>query len=67
MKIAANDDWNGFHQMMNVFSDVGAFSLLSGSKDAVLLVTLTPGVYALHVSGIGGTTGVPQVEIYDVP
>jgi hypothetical protein len=38
-----------------------------GSKDAVLLLTLNPGTYTAQVSGVGNTTGVALVEIYEVP
>jgi hypothetical protein len=31
------------------------------------LVTLQPGVYSAQVSGVGGTTGVALVEVYEMP
>ena len=37
------------------------------SRDSVLLVTLEPGSYTAQVSGVGNTTGVALVEIYEVP
>jgi hypothetical protein len=46
---------------------VGAFALEAASRDAVLLVTLEPGSYTAQISGVGNTTGVALVEIYDVP
>jgi hypothetical protein len=42
-------------------------SLADNSKDAALLVTLQPGVYSAQVSGVGNTTGVALVEVYEVP
>jgi hypothetical protein len=46
---------------------VGAFALPASSRDAALLVTLQPGSYTVQVSGVGGTTGVALVEVYEVP
>ena len=45
---------------------VGAFALPSGSKDAAMLVYLAPGNYTAQVSGVGGTTGIALVEVYEV-
>jgi hypothetical protein len=44
----------------------GAFRLPHGSHDSALLVTLPPGVYTAHVTGVNHTTGVALVEIYEV-
>jgi hypothetical protein len=69
-QVGYNDDWEQASNSATVTaksSQVGAFSLASGSKDAVLLVTLQPGVYSAQVSGVGNTTGVALVEIYEVP
>jgi hypothetical protein len=44
-----------------------AFSLTSGSADCAIVVTLPPGAYTAQVSGVGSTTGVGLVEVYDVP
>jgi hypothetical protein len=49
------------------FTATGAFPLPLASKDAALLVTLQPGAYTAQVSGIGGTTGVALVEVYEAP
>lgn len=38
----------------------------STSKDAAILADFAPGQYAIQVSGVGGTTGVALVEVYDV-
>ena len=40
---------------------------LNAACDAVLLVTLAPGSYTAQVSGVGATTGVALVEVYEVP
>lgn len=49
---------------------VGAFPLPGNSADAVLLSTVNPLMYSVHVTGSGGTTGVARaerVELYEVP
>ena len=64
----SNDDWGGTAALSNAFTQVGAFALSSGSsRDAALLVTLAPGSYTAQVSGVGGTTGVALVEVYEMP
>ena len=45
----------------------GTFTLATGSRDAALLVTLPPGTYTAQVSGVGGSTGVALIEVYEVP
>ena len=58
--IAANDNWVGDDGRTR-----GAFPLDEGSKDAVLIMVLTPGSYTANVSGVGGTTGVALIEVYE--
>ena len=65
--IQSNDNWGGGAAITAAAASVGAFALDGASKDAVLLVTLPPGSYTAQVSGVGNTTGVALVEIYDVP
>jgi kumamolisin len=50
----------------SVMAQVGAFSLVSGSADCAMLVTLPPGGYTAQLSGVGGTTGIGLIEIYEV-
>jgi M6 family metalloprotease-like protein len=66
-KLQENDNWSGSSVLAGTFRTVGAFPLLEDSKDAALLATLEPGSYTVQVSGVGGTTGVALVEIYEVP
>jgi hypothetical protein len=66
-EISANDDWGGGAGLAAAFTRVGAFALPAGSRDAALLATLPPGAYTAQVSGVGGTTGVALVEVYEVP
>ena len=65
--INSNDNWGGGAAITAAAANVGAFALDGASRDAVLLVTLQPGSYTAQVSGVGNTTGVALVEIYDVP
>lgn len=65
--IAANDNWGGDAQLTAVGNSVGAFALSdSGSRDAILLITLTPGDYTAQVTGVSGG-GTALVEVYEVP
>ncbi|MBS0663652.1 MAG: hypothetical protein JSR48_10350 [Verrucomicrobia bacterium] len=68
--VAANDDWGVASNAAIVAAtaaQVGAFALNAGSKDAVLLVTLPPGVYSAQVSGVNGVSGIALAEVYEVP
>jgi hypothetical protein len=66
----ANTGWStaaNAAEIATVSASVGAFPLLSGSADSVILTTLSPGSYTLHVSSASDTTGVALVEVYEVP
>src|SRR5262249_53482870 len=72
--MSANDNWGTVEtgaadsrQLAAAFTQVGAFPLVSGSRDAALLVTVLPGSYTAQVSGVNGATGVALVEIYETP
>jgi hypothetical protein len=59
--IATNDDWqNDFNAAALQASGLAPRS----AKDAALLVTLDPGAYTAIVMGVGSTTGVAIVEVY---
>lgn len=64
-KVAENDSWNA--SLTPVFSSVGAFLLPAGSRDAALVVSLSPGSYTAQVSGVGGLTGDAIIEVYELP
>jgi alpha-N-arabinofuranosidase len=65
--LAANTGWGGSADLSSLFAQLGAAPLPSASSnDAVLLVTLQPGVYSAVVSGVGNATGVALVEVYEV-
>lgn len=64
-QIGANDDWGSDSTLAGVFSQVGAFGLAVGSKDAAMVTSLQPGAYTAMVKG-GTTTeqGEVLVELY---
>jgi hypothetical protein len=47
------------------FSGVAAFPLPAGSADCAVLMTLPPGIYTAQVSGVGASTGVGLIEVYE--
>ena len=51
----------------SVATQVGAFALPAGSKDAAFVVTLPAGAYTVQVNGANATTGLALVEIYEAP
>ena len=62
-----NQVWGGTSSLSAAFTQAGAFALQPSSRDAVLLVTLQPGQYSVVVSGVGNTTGVALLEVYEMP
>lgn len=65
-QIATNDNWGGGATLSAAFTQVGAFALGATSRDAAVVTTLAPGNYTVQVNGVGGTTGVALVEVYEV-
>jgi uncharacterized protein (DUF1800 family) len=73
--VASNDDWitpvgPGAATMTELgaaFISVGAFAFSnSAGRDSAVLVTLAPGNYTAQVAGVGGTSGVALVEVYEM-
>jgi hypothetical protein len=63
--IAENDDWAS--TLASTFTQVAAFQLAAGGKDAALLLSLNAGAtYTVQVSGADGGTGEALVEVYEV-
>ncbi|HET9579459.1 MAG TPA: Ig-like domain repeat protein [Usitatibacter sp.] len=59
----ANDDWSSAANA----STLSALGFAPGNaKESALLVTLDPGAYTAIVNGVGGTTGVALVEVYEI-
>lgn len=65
--IASNDNWGTGDTTLitNTGTNVGAFPLITGSKDAALVATLNGGAYTALVSGANGSSGVALAEFYD--
>jgi hypothetical protein len=64
--IMLNDDWAGGPMLVGAFSEVGAFPLPAGSKDAALLSTLAIAGYSARItSSVVGGSGVALAEVYD--
>lgn len=60
--ILSNDNWKESPQRSQI---EGTIFEPSDDREAVIYTTLTPGSYTAIVSGVGQTTGVGLVEIYD--
>lgn len=66
--IFANDNWNASDPaLVSAISTAGAAAFTAGSKDSALLAELAPGLYTIVIRGVGNTTGVALVELFDVP
>ena len=63
--IELNDNWNAAEAPLA--TSVGAFPIAPGSRDAALVTTLQPGGYTVQISGVGNTTGIALVEVYELP
>ncbi len=72
--VASNDNWGtpvgagaaSEGALAAAFTNAGAFNFASGSRDAGVLADFSPGSYTIQVSGVGNSTGVALVEVYDV-
>jgi hypothetical protein len=66
--IATNNDWtetSAVTQVTSTTPSVGAFPLSEDSKDAAMVLQLSPGAYTVQVTGAGASSGTVLVEIYD--
>ena len=63
-KLAESDNWQASSELVDTFTRVGAFHFTARSRDAMLYLTLPPGLYTAQVSGLGSATGVALVEVY---
>ena len=67
--VYSNDNWGenaNAAEIKSVSETIGAFALEDGSKDAVLMLSLAPGVYTARIGGKDGGTGIAIVEVYAV-
>lgn len=61
--ILSNDNWGTAANA----AELSALGLAPGnSSEAAILTTQNPGAYTFHLRGVGGTTGIGQVEVYTV-
>lgn len=68
MLIWQNDNWGGDQLLVDVGNSVYAYEVTDRqSRDAMMLVTLAPGGYTVHLGGVNNGTGVGLVEVYEVP
>lgn len=62
-QLASNDDWKTNANA----ADITASGIApTDDLEAVLLIRLEPGAYTTVVSGVGGTTGIGLVEVYEI-
>lgn len=69
VQVASNDDWGAgtnVASLNSAFTQSGAFAFAAGSKDAAVITDLAPGSYSIQVSGVGESTGLALVEVYDI-
>ncbi|MBC7369305.1 MAG: delta-60 repeat domain-containing protein [Undibacterium sp.] len=64
--IATSDNWSG-SEVAAAAVATGAFALAPGSKDAALLLELSPGGYTFEITGANGTTGEALADLYAAP
>ena len=71
--IAENDDWQVTLPLCQASgftcggpSDIPPGLAPSQFQESAILITLPPGPYTAIVSGVGGTTGVAIVEVFEV-
>jgi hypothetical protein len=68
VEVASNTGWGTNAdpaQVAAVTAQIGAFALPGGSADCALLANVTPGDYSVQLSGVGSTTGVGLIEVYE--
>lgn len=65
--LTENDNWGGAPALAAAFTQAGAFPLTAATRDSALVVSVPAGSYSAQVSGVGSTTGVALVEIYELP
>ena len=63
-----NDDWGGTSAMTALFALAGAFPIpVASVRDSALVISLPAGVYNARATGLGGTTGLALLELYELP
>ncbi len=62
-QLASNDDWK---TNTNVADIIASGIAPTNDLESVLLIRLEPGAYTTVVSGVGDTTGIGLVEVYEI-
>jgi hypothetical protein len=65
-EIVSVTGWDGLPATRLTALNAGAFALLPGSKDCVIIATLQPGLYTAVMSSTDTATGTGLIEVYDV-
>jgi hypothetical protein len=66
--IGTNTAWGGSQTLISAFNTVFAPVFATGSKDTAFYMNVPagPGIgYTAEIDGVGGATGVAQIEVYD--
>ena len=63
--VGGNDNWNDFPPAGQELQMLGLAP--TNSSESAIVKTLAPGSYTALLSGVGGTTGVGLIEVYDNP
>lgn len=66
MVVAENNDWDNRVETSQVFAQAGAFPLNTQTKDAVIVITLAPGIYTAVMTCAMGEEGIALLEVYDL-
>jgi hypothetical protein len=61
-----DDDDDKSDDLDDASERAGAWKLPRGSTDSALLLTLAPGNYTVHVTGVRNSSGIALVEIFEV-
>jgi hypothetical protein len=62
-QLASNDDWK---TNANVADIIASGIAPNDDLESALLIRLEPGAYTTVVNGVGGTTGIGLVEVYEI-
>jgi len=68
--VATNTGWSSSPDapaIASAFAQAGAYAFSVGSQDSALVINLAPGSYTAQVQGVGITTGVALIEVYELP
>ncbi len=60
--ITTNDNWKDSPQRAQI---EGTVFQPTDDRESVILATLAPGAYTVVISGVGNTTGIGVIEVYD--